>query len=340
MKVSLKSQLNRLFRRKQKSSSVGGFTFIELLVVIFIAGGILSGLLYLVVELLGVDQREASRNETQREMQLAMDYIATELREAVYVYNDCYLPQGNRNDPDGDPNNPNDDYCPGLINFLPDNLTSPDNIPVVAFWKQQPIPTVLKERCASSATPPDDIPCRTASSYALVVYSINTADSDIWKGKARITRYALTQFQSNGTRAPGYAPPEEGVSVRFDRWPIGDNDTDRRVGTPLDTSAVLVDFLDDGSGADFIDTDETADLASCPDDYSMVPSQEVLDAVGAPDIRSFYACVDQGQSNTNRDVILYIRGNAQGRPGISGEASFLPTLETRVLSRGVLGRAP
>ncbi|WP_190795686.1 prepilin-type N-terminal cleavage/methylation domain-containing protein [Leptolyngbya sp. FACHB-541] len=338
--MSLRSRLNRLFRRKQKSSSVGGFTFIELLVVIFIAGGIISGLLYLVVELLGVDQREASRNETQREMQLAMDYIATELREAVYVYNDCYLPQGSRTNPDGDPNNPDDDYCPGLINHLPDALTSADNIPIIAFWKQQPIPTVLKEQCASSPTPPDNIPCRTASSYALIVYSINRADSDIWKGKARITRYALTQFKSDGSLTPGYAPPEEGVSVRFDRWPIGANSASRQAVLPRDTSAVLVDFLDDGSGADFIDTDETADLASCPDDYSMIPNQDVLTTIGAPAIRSFYACVDQGQSNTNRDVILYIRGNAQGRPGISGEASFLPTLETRVLSRGVLGRAP
>lgn len=340
MRMSLKSQLNRLFHCRQKFSSAGGFTLIELLVVVFIAGGILSGLLYLVVELLGVDQREASRTETQREMQLAMDYIASELREAVYVYNDCYLPQGNRNDPDGDPNNPDDDYCPGLINYLPDDLTSANNIPVVAFWKQQPIPTILKQQCAS-ANPPVGIPCRTASSYALVVYSINTDNpNNVWDGKARITRYALTQFQSNGNPTPGYAPPEEGVNVRFDRWPIGSAGTDRRSGTPRNTSAVLVDFLDDASGAAFNDEDETADLARCPTGYSLTPSQEVLDNINAPDIRSFYACVDQGQGNTNRDVILYIRGNAQGRPGILGEASFLPTLETRVLSRGVLGRAP
>ncbi|NJL37799.1 MAG: type II secretion system protein [Leptolyngbyaceae cyanobacterium SM1_4_3] len=337
--MSLKSQLNRLFQRRQKFSRAGGFTLIELLVVVFIAGGILSGLLYLVVELLGVDQREASRTETQREMQLAMDYIATELREAVYVYNDCYLPQGSRSDPDGDPDNPDDDYCPGLINFLPDDLASAENIPVVAFWKQQPLPTVLKQRC-DSATPPADIPCRTASSYALVVYSINTDPDGPWDGKARITRYALTQFQSDGDPTPGYAPPEEGVNVRFDRWPVGIAGTDRRTGTPQDTSAVLVDFLDDDTGAAFSADDQTADLARCPTGYTMTPSEEVLNSIDAPDIRSFYACVDQGQGNTNRDVILYIRGNAQGRPGIAGEASFLPTLETRVLSRGVLGRTP
>lgn len=334
--MSLKSQLNRFFRSRSKSSSAGGFTLIELLVVVLIAGGILSGLLYLVVELLGVDQREASRNETQREMQLAMDYIATELREAVYVYDDCFLLQGDPRNPDGNPADPNDDYCPGLINSLPAALRTPNNIPVLAFWKQQPIPTVLKDRCASAATPPANIPCRAASSYALIVYSIDKTPSDIWDGKARITRYALTEFQNDGTPTPGYVSPIDGTGVRFDRWPS----TSSPAGPPRNTSAVLVDFLDDGTGADFTNADETANFARCPTGYSLTPSQAVLTAIRAPDIRSFYACVDQGQSTTNRDVILYIRGNAQGRPGISGEASFLPTLETRVLSRGVLGRTP
>ncbi|NJO66710.1 MAG: type II secretion system protein, partial [Leptolyngbyaceae cyanobacterium RM1_405_57] len=106
----LKQQFGRLFQSRQKRKS-SGFTLIELLVVIVIAGGIISGLMYLVVELLGVDQRESSRTETQREMQLAMDYIASELREAVYVYDGrCFAGISTANPPTN---------CPALINYLP-----------------------------------------------------------------------------------------------------------------------------------------------------------------------------------------------------------------------------
>ena len=72
-----------LFRRR---SSAKGFTLIELLVALLIGGIISSALLYGVVELLQTNQRESSRAETQREMQLALDYISSELREAVFVY--------------------------------------------------------------------------------------------------------------------------------------------------------------------------------------------------------------------------------------------------------------
>jgi prepilin-type N-terminal cleavage/methylation domain-containing protein len=341
----LKQKLGRLLKPKHQRKN-SGFTLIELLVVIFIAGGIISGLMYLVVELLTVDQREASRTETQREMQLAMDYIASELREAVYVYNGrCFA----GNDP-GNSNNP--ESCYSLINHLPANLQNANNIPVLAFWKQQPVPEPVKARCAAdaeAATANGD-PCTSASSYTLVVYYISLEDpNDIWDGNARIKRYALTEFQSDGTSnnvsAPSgsrsYVRPDE-FSVKFDSWPYGTDPVTDRFGNlqtnrPTDTSAILVDFLDRRLG---INGDANA-VPNCPTGYSISPADTAFATVSAPRIRSFYACIDDGAtSGRNRDVILYIRGNAQGRPGIRGDRTFVPTLETRVLVRGVLGRNP
>lgn len=347
MAASFLKKFGRLLQSRQKRKS-SGFTLIELLVVIIIAGGIISGLMYLVVELLGVDQRESSRTETQREMQLAMDYIASELREAVYVYNgECFAGRSAATPPTD---------CPRLINYLPDNLRNANNIPVIAFWKQQSIPEPVKARCRADA----DVaigrgdPCRSASSYALIVYYISRENpNNIWDGNARIKRYALTEFQADGTSnnvfatppGRGYVRPDE-VSVKFDTWPFGKNPNNTNQvsnlqggNPPTDTSAILVDFLD----SRVVGTVPVTTVPSpvCPTGYSISPDVSAFGAVGAPQIRSFYACVDTGAtSGRNREVILYIRGNAQGRPGIRGVNTFVPTLETRVLVRGVLGRNP
>jgi prepilin-type N-terminal cleavage/methylation domain-containing protein len=341
----LRQKLVRSLKLKHQCKN-SGFTLIELLVVILIAGGIISGLMYLVVELLTVDQRESSRTETQREMQLAMDYIASELREAVYVYDGrCFA----GNDP-GNSNNP--ESCYSLINHIPANLQNVNNIPVLAFWKQQPIPEPVKARCAvdAEAATANGDPCTSASSYALVVYYISLEDpDDIWDGNARIKRYALTEFQSDGRSnnvsvaggSRSYVRPDES-SVKFDSWPYGIDPVTEQFGNlqvsrPTDTSAILVDFLDRRLG---INGDVNA-LPNCPTGYKISPADTAFTAVRAPKIRSFYACIDNRQApNTNRDVILYIRGNAQGRPGIRDDRTFVPTLETRVLVRGVLGRTP
>ncbi|MBD2055962.1 type II secretion system protein [Oculatella sp. FACHB-28] len=332
----LKRKFGRLLQSRQKRKA-SGFTLIELLVVILIAGGIISGLMYLVVELLGVDQRESSRTETQREMQLAMDYMASELREAVYVYNgECFAGRSATTPPTD---------CPRLINYLPQALENNNNIPVLAFWKQQPIPEPVKARCAANATTAinNGDPCTSASSYALIVYYINRDNpNNIWSRNARIKRYALTEFQADGTRVQGYVRPDE-VSVKFDTWPFGNSPTTNRVENlqatrPTDTSNILVDFLDNRVGIN----GNAATRTVCPTgDYNISPADTAFTQLGAPQIRSFYACIDNGAtSGRNREVILYVRGNAQGRPGIRGANTFVPTLETRVLVRGVLGRNP
>lgn len=69
-----------------KNSETAGFTLIELLVAIVIASLIIVVLLSLVVEILQIDHRQAARDETQQEMQRALNFISEELREAVYVY--------------------------------------------------------------------------------------------------------------------------------------------------------------------------------------------------------------------------------------------------------------
>ena len=324
----LKSLLIGKLRRSRRSGTAG-FTLLELLIVALIAGLLISGLMYLVVELLAADQRESSRTETQRDMQMALDYISTELKEAVYVYTgECMAGSALLG-------------CPGLAASLPSVFTA-DSTPVLAFWKQQRIPNELRRTQCSAGTQTlggQPVPCIIGHSYSLVVYSLSTANAaQTWQGRARITRYALTEFNSAGTaRTPGYVS----VSSNFGAWES--SPTARPTGTP----DVLVDFVDDGVGATTV---VGAGNPTCPEDLS-IPGNEYLPSpiitgsptTVAPAAKSFYACVNNLtlSSTPYRDVVLFLRGNISGRPGFRGaDRAFLPALETRVLTRGVLQREP
>lgn len=316
-KHSLFSRLKQIFFNRRDSKK--GFTLVELLVVVAIAGGILSGLTYIVVELMGADQREASRAETQREMQAAMNYISAELQQAVFVYTGNYMTQ--------------------LANYLPTSLTT-NSTPVLAFWKYKPFPASVVSSCAtaaSSGVSPTGVPCMAGQSYALVVYSFSTANQGSpWVGKARITRYELSQFTSTGTTVGGYVSPTEVDS--FDNWPMRQN-TSQQSTRPTGNPDVLVDFVDDAAAS-----------GTCPANdsvrsYSISPPSPST-------VRSFYACIststagNQQTTGAYQDVILYVQGNASGKYGIRVPTSqrnnqeLLPSLETRVLLRGVLWRTP
>jgi hypothetical protein len=330
-----------------------------------ISSGIIAGLMYIVVELMSTDQRESSRSETQREMQMALDYMSTELREAVFVYTadnlSCAGPTG-----DGAP------PCSPLTAYLPASVST-NSVPILAFWKQQPFPSNVpaassRGQCFGNAPPPG-ISCLTGNSYALVVYSLSKANpNNIWSSNARITRYALTEFNSQGALNQGYVNPGAYNGNPFASWPVFQDEQDKTLkniqnaatksgrppGRPQGNPVTLVDFVDTqarnvgGKGG-------AGEATACPTltDYALTPSAKTLAGAGfgteANPIRSFYACISvsptllAGQRianpSENQEVILHLQGNGNGRPGILKD-ELLSALETRVLSRGVLTRRP
>lgn len=361
---SLWSRLKKSFLKSRRHSTQG-FTLLELLVVVAIAGGIVAGLTYIVVQLMTSDQREAARSETQREMQMALDYMSTELREAVYVYPGDYLECSRIN---------TTQPCTPFSNWLPAGVRT-DSVPVLAFWKQQPFPAAVKTRCAAANQP--GISCLAGQSYALVVYSLrrNQANDPRWKGSARITRYVLSQFNSDGTPNPGYVDP--GLNRNMTTWPFGAGAggtfTNLQAGAPTGQADTLVDFVA-FNFQDATTSNQIGQSGFCPDlptepgasdvqEYNISPSNNML--TGAfTGVRSFYACVAAPTRTAStggtrvvlpddtqyRDIILFLRGSAAGRPGMvsdrgnsilrSTNQEVLPTLQTRVLSRSVLGRRP
>ena len=350
------ARLKRLWAAYRKRQQAG-FTLIELLVAMFIGSIITVSLLALVVQLVDVNQRDASRSETQRDMQSAMNYITQELREAVFVYDgDCL--QGTAIITPGNFAT----ECPGVVNFIPAGLSATSatsaSIPVLAFWRADPLPQGLIAACATNSGNLDDtivpaavsgVPCLSGRSYTLVVYALvnDTSTTDIWQGRGRIVRYQLPQFVSNATTGTqtntGYVDPLSSPNSSFQQWPFQLTTDASNVavvsngqtagGRPADAtlvsnSAVLVDYVDDG-----LLPRPTLGL-SCPDrevtnPYAATPRSDA--PFNPANIRSFYACVRgktykavAAEQNVNQEVQVFLVGNVQGRPGFPLAAS-LPT---------------
>ena len=367
--------LRMLLRMLPKRTDRRGFTLIELLVAILISGLIVSGLLYLVVEVLGVNQKDSARSDTQRDMQMAMDYITRDLREAFYVY-------GAVDEPTSDvPGAPTDlvsclsgkgdpvargqrSLCPGLLNYLPNylktSLADPNkvNIPVLAFWKPEPLPETVASYCQTNAAsigltvannPIDRVPCVAQRMYTLVVYSLNTENTNnIWRGKARIKRYTLPHFPESsvaGAKNSGWVAPVASDDKRPLSWPFGkanggivdlqanpSSDTVPAAGTPAvnaSQNVVLTDFVNYVPPISLPLTNNKTGY--CENNFEVANFDNFTP--------SFYACVRKGSTNENPEVRIVIQGNAAGRgsiPKATGEVPF--QMEAQVMGRGVYAK--
>jgi prepilin-type N-terminal cleavage/methylation domain-containing protein len=322
--------LQRLRRAQQPllQTRQTGFTLLELLIVAVIGGGLISGLMFIAIELLGADRRESALTETQREMQLASNYISDELREAVYVYTGTGL----------------DNLIDrAQLGFLEGN----GKTPVLAFWKQEPFPEQVRNNCGRQGLDS----CYNAHSYALVIYSLqqDTDPNDEWQGKARITRYAITEYPQTGTTPnAGYVNPANHRN-NFATWPVADPPPNPPYSPPVNRApVVLVDYVATERLEPFEQDPGNALCPNPPDNPATVDIDESKSYEISPtadQLRTFYACIStisSAGSSVQADVILFLQGDASGRPGIGGVAlrnSILPALETRVLSRGVLDRS-
>nr|BAP91653.1 prepilin-type cleavage/methylation-like [Phormidium sp. KS] len=339
LKTLLKQQISILKKRKENR----GFTILELLVATLIATMVIVVLLNMVVDLLQTDRREYARNETQREMQMALDYMVNDIREAAYVYDNIEL---------------ND-----VRTFLklPTGFT-----PILAFWKPETFSDQTLNplgNCSQFGTdavkrPECDQLIVRRRAFSLVVYLQKQNDSndqrDGWKGISRITRYQLNKYTQNGItnldKTTGYVDPQENT-VTFASWPrIASSDSSNPRGGSVATGAgqglavgadqVLVDFVD------FPTTNRTDNLTPpqtpvCPGtNYSRIPTDSTFNSP------SFMVCVSTNNtfnsgadsSNTNQDVLIFLRGNPTGKAGV--KIAPLLAVKTQAVARGVVNKQP
>jgi len=315
--VSWLLKTNRLSRQ--------GFTLIELLVSIIVGSIIVSALLFLVTELNRFNGREELLTQTQQDMRRALDFISSDISEAVYVYTDP---------------------AP-IADELSDAPAAADATPILAFWRLDPVNTTGLECDDDNRAECEALQVRQ-SAYTLVVYfqTNDNDDSPIWEGDSRIIRYQLPKYESGEDaieeleRRNGYRDPSLN-ETSFESWQSG--------GVTDGDSQVLVDFV---SRPD--NTISAADSRLCLWDDPDNPDDDDL-FVRTPTLsNSFYVCVRSGATDqevagfndgllnrTNQSVFIALTGNAaRGENdvlvGASSDATRLPTLESEVLIRGVI----
>ncbi|WP_008318709.1 prepilin-type N-terminal cleavage/methylation domain-containing protein [Leptolyngbya sp. PCC 6406] len=295
-----------------------GFTLLELLVALLIGSIIITVLLQLVLELLQVERRETAVDNTQRDMRRALEYIASDVREAVYVYS---TPSTS-----------------AAVDSIKDALPGGANNTVLAFWRLDPIDDVSFLNCpgmpAAQRNECNVLKVRQAT-YSLVVYKLVENDGNpTWPGRARIVRYRLPKYQTmtatslNST--PGYVEPVSRTNpeLTFENW--------RATATPTGVNpVVLVDYVDEPDSSI-----NDVSILTCPVGMMRNP-------VDASQSTSFFTCVQDPagaeEGNLNQDVEIFLRGNFEPASGgglirALSESSGLPTLRTAVLVRGVLDK--
>lgn len=311
----LKTYLAHLRQKK-----TAGFTLMELLMAIVVGSIVMYAMMTLVLSLLGTEKQETAKSQIQQEMSLAIDYIASEIQEAVYIYpGDCL---------DGTTGGTNE--CTDLL--TPTQITFPQGIqPILAFWKLEPVsypytddnlpPNCSNSLAADKAADCNDLKTK-GHTYTLVVYSLRQNDAEPWEGPAQITRYRLRKYKTLASleTTPGFT--NDPSPANFGQWTASG-----AIQTALQDHPVLVDSVDNLN---------QPPLANCPADYTRSP-------ISANSSSSFYACVRNPGAGTMQDAIVFLRGNAVrrgGQPVGSRNPAYLPSLQRQVQARSVFQRTP
>lgn len=305
-----------------------------------VAGIVISGLLYLVVELLRIDRREIALEQVQRDMQRSIDYIADDLREAVYVY-------------------PSPATITTEIEALDAEIAN-GAVPVLAFWRPDPVEATLPADCSTEGSADDETTCELlktrGATYSLVVYYQEPRDAaSAWEGDTTIRRYELSQYPALDTAtgaaryvvAAGYDDPINENGSNFEAWEPSATPT-------ADTNKkVLVDYVDDidlaAAPADAVDCRDLVFSLNSPltgetdvnaDDYNYV-----LAPADATDETGFFACIREpeavGLFRATQDIYLFLRGDTSAAGNAllpAGEGSRFPVLQTQVKLGGVIDR--
>ncbi|OLP19511.1 hypothetical protein BST81_05135 [Leptolyngbya sp. 'hensonii'] len=196
-------------QRRRSAPRTAGFTLLELLIALAMGLIIVMTLLGFVNNVIQTDRQEQAKSTSEQEVQSALDFIASDLREAVYIYDQDGVTRNK------DTSSPFDATKSGIRDQIPpvvpttgcDDATTCS--PVLVFWKRSPRPSTLPTVSASGTVTlnQDD-----AFVYSLVAYYLINKKDPGWRGTARIGRFVLR----DGVRDPGKDPSVEPPYVELD----------------------------------------------------------------------------------------------------------------------------
>lgn len=306
---------NQLIRHKP-IEQVGGFTLVELLVALILATLVITPLMGFMIDVMNTERQEQAKTTSEQEIQAALDYIARDLQQAVYIYDSAGIE--------------------AIKNELP-SPNSTDRVPVLVFWKRE-----LVSQVATVATNQRD----DTFIYSLVAYYLIKDTNSNWSNAARVARWQIRDgvASAGGVTCTGYSGkyvnnncPEAGFAIfnldgrgtleeKMNGWKK--LTTANYTNTPI----VLVDFIDQTT------TGAPAKL-TCPTGSSLVaPDTASFNTRSTFNMTSFYACVDR----VNITAQVFLRGNTLARLQSNNLnyqdriKTYFPTASIRVQGRGYL----
>jgi len=323
-------------------------TLVELLVGAIMAFLIITPMLGFVVDMLNTDRREQVKSNTEQDIQAAVDFIAQDLSQAIYIYDGKGIQD--------------------IKNQLPDNTDS-NKTPILVFWKRQQIKNSLPIdantkpiKCGNSVN--NSPPCNDTYVLSLVAYYQfkETDQQSIWCQPSgdpcptRIARYEIRDGVKNpytiDPTKPYYSVSDTTESQRPD--PAFDKDfaltePTKKVTIPQNLtnpdsggrkSQVLINYIDPTAVPPFSSTECQTALGkpTDPKDTTKLLDDTTL-KVSDGNTNSFYACVD-----TARNIArVTIRGNSLRRIQTDADykaekSAYFPTASVQVQGLGARGQ--
>jgi hypothetical protein len=359
LRLLLKSQHQR--NRSGPAQTDKGMTLVELLVGSIMAFLIITPMLGFVVDMLNTDRREQVKSNTEQDIQAAVDFIAQDLSQAIYIY-------------DNNPVTTNTvtTTATGIPALLAGKFIPPaDNTqtPILVFWKRRQITkavpvnaklTPKPKICDRAAGPGEAGECNDAYVLSLVAYYQVKDQQNTWCQPSggicptRIARYEIRDgvkdpSSADPTNPYYYAPdpnnkyaPDAAFNPSFDISKPTENVTKTQdFGTP----EVLVNYIDHSQKP--IGSEECQKALGEPTTQTgtttaKIPEQtlRVKDPLDPPNTtKGFYACVD-----TSKNIArVTIRGNSLRRIQTDADydpkkAAYFPTASVQVQGLGATGK--
>ncbi len=334
----LKFLLACQYKSSQSAQKTGGFTLIELLVALILVSLIIASLLSFMVNILSTDRKEQAKSSSEQEIQAALDYIARDLEQATYIYDQVGVAAIQSQIPPAGGTLP----VPGC----PDAASCQ---PVLVFWKRE----FLQQAFPGTGTNDPDENDDTFVYSLVAYYHIKDPTCPVtsnWSCTSRIGRFQIKDgvrdLDGDEIRQAddGFAPPP--------------SRTNQVTLTPQTPQQLMNSWEKNGSYTNnpgvltLIDYIDQTDVASAPPAEACPPlvddSGVALNPVdvnpfvgGLVNTSSFYACVDP----TRTTAQVFIRGNALARieaknnppiynPNLS---VYFPSAKMQIRGRGTFG---
>src|SRR5919202_1945263 len=242
--------LKSLLKQPRPNKSSSGFTLLELLVAMILTFLIITPLLGLVVSLMSTDRQEQAKNASQQDIQAALDYIAQDLQQAVYIYDASAL--ANNSDPSDPTQSGIKDQIPPVA--VADGCDNEQTcVPVLAFWKRKFLAKEDNINNQLIGNIQDSSPGSDKFVYSLVVYYLIKDNASTWSQVARIGRFEIRDGILNPNSPTNYLPalpPDPGfapfnLSAAAGSVPQSMNSWKKATPDYTQPVVTLVDYIDD-----------------------------------------------------------------------------------------------